>query len=102
MRYEVYLYSVRFGIRSLVCGYPGRLYVSYAMQSLGFSVKQVFKEVFGNSSFSRRVTSTASVYFSLWLMVLFLFQCWNFGHLFRNCPNIAASSTTSDRPPTRG
>jgi len=44
--------------------------ISYAMQSLGFSVKQVFKEVFGNSSFSCRATSTASVYISLWLMVL--------------------------------
>jgi len=93
-KFSIYLYSVRFGIRSLVCGYSGRLSVSYAMQSLGFSVKQVFKEAFGNSSFSRRVTSTASVYFSLWLMVLF--------YSIRNCPNIAVSSTSSDRPPTRG
>ena len=61
-QFSIYLYSVRFGIRSLVCSYYGQLYVSYAMQSLGFSVKQVFKEMFGNSSFSRRITSTASVY----------------------------------------
>ena len=93
---------MRFGIRSLVCSYSGRLYVTCAMQSLGFSVKQVFKEVFGNSSFSRRVTSTASVYFSLWPMVLFLFQCWISAILLRNYPKIAASSTSSDRPPTRG
>ena len=82
-KFSICLYSVRFGIRSLVCGYSGRLYVGYAMQSLGFSVKQVIKEVFGNSSFSRRVTSTASVYFSSCLMVLFLFQCWDFSHLIR-------------------
>ena len=64
-KFSIYLYSVRFGVRSLVCGYSGRLHVSYAMQSLGFSVKHVFKEEFGNSSISRRVTSTASVY-SFW------------------------------------
>ena len=50
MKFSIYLYSVHFGIRSIVCGYAGWLYVSYAIQSLGFSVKQVFKEVFGNSS----------------------------------------------------
>ena len=101
-KFSIYLYSVHFGIRSLVCSYSRWLYVSLAMHSLGSSVKQVFKEVFGNSSFSRCVTNTASVYFSLSLMVLFLFQCWDFGHLNRNCPNTTASSTSSDRPPTQG
>ena len=69
---------------------------------LGFLLSRYLRKCLGYSSFSRRVTSTASVYFSLGLMILFLFQCWDLGHLIRNCPNIAASSTSSDRPPTRG
>lgn len=32
----------------------------------------------------------------------FPFQCWNFGHLMRNCTKSVSSSLFSDRPPSRG
>ena len=53
-KFSIYLYSVRFGIRTCAGGYV----------SLGFSVVGVFKRVFGIGFFSRRVTSAVSFCFS--------------------------------------
>ena len=30
-----------------------------------------------------------------------LFQCWEFGHLIRNCPKRSVNVSSSDRPPNR-
>ena len=46
-KFSIYLYSVRFGIRTCAGGYV----------SLGFSVVGVSKRMFGIGFFSRRVTS---------------------------------------------
>ena len=53
-KFSIYLYSVRFGIRTCAGGYV----------SLGFSVVGVSKRVFGIGFFSRRVTSAVSFCFS--------------------------------------
>ena len=53
-KFSIYLYSVRFGIRTCAGGHV----------SLGFSVVGVFKCVFGMGFFSRRVTSAVSFCFS--------------------------------------
>ena len=53
-KFSIYLYSVRFGIRTCAGGHV----------SLGFSVVGVFKRVFGVGFFSRRVTSPVSFCFS--------------------------------------
>ena len=34
-------------------------------------------------------------------MFLSLFQCWEFGHLIRNCPKSSVNASSSDRPPNR-
>ena len=52
-KFSIYLYSVRFGIRTCAGGHV----------SLGFSVVGVFKRVFGMGLFSRRVTSAVSFCF---------------------------------------
>ena len=54
-KFSIYLYSVRFGIRTCAGGHV----------SLGFSVVGVFKRVFGMGFFSRRVTSAVSFCFSI-------------------------------------
>ena len=54
-KFSIYLYSVRFGIRTCAGGHV----------SLGFSVVGVFKRVFGMGLFfSRRVTRAVSFSFS--------------------------------------
>ena len=53
-KFSIYLYSVRFGIRTCAGGHV----------SLGFSVVGVFKRVFGIGFFSRRVTNAVSFCFS--------------------------------------
>ena len=53
-KFSIYLYSVRFGIRTCAGGHV----------SLGFPVVGVFKRVFGMGFFSRRVTSAVSFCFS--------------------------------------
>ena len=59
-KFSIYLYSVRFGIRTCTGGYI----------SLGISVAGVFKREFGIVFFSRRVTS--AVYFvSLFMFLSF-------------------------------
>ena len=60
-RFSIYLYSVRFGIRTIAGGHV----------SLGFSVVGVFKRVFGMGFFSRRVTSAVSFCFSFHVSVVF-------------------------------
>ena len=63
----------------------------------------VFKHVFGMGFFSRRVTSAVSFCFFVNVSVVFsLFQCWEFGHLIRNCPRSSVNASSSDRPLTRG
>ena len=52
-KFSIYLYSVRFGIRTYAGGHV----------SLGFSVLGVFKRVFGIGFFSRPVTSAVSFCF---------------------------------------
>ena len=52
-KFSIYLYSVRFGIRTCAGGHV----------SFGFSVVGVFKRVFGIGFFSRRVTSAVSFFF---------------------------------------
>ena len=53
-KFSIYLYSVRFGIRTCAGGHVFQ----------GFSVVGVFKRVFGMVFFSRRVTSAVSFCFS--------------------------------------
>ena len=60
-KFSIYLYSVRFGIRTCAGGHV----------SLGFSVVGVFKRVFGMGFFSRRVTSAVSFCFSIHVSVVF-------------------------------
>ena len=60
-KFSIYLYSVRFGIRTCAGGH----------MSLGFSVVGVFKRVFGMGFFSRRVTSAVSFFFSIHVSVVF-------------------------------
>ena len=61
-KFSIYLYSVRFGIRTCAGGYV----------SLGFSVVGVFKRVFGIIFFSRRVTSAVSFCFLIHVSVFFV------------------------------
>ena len=70
--------------------------------SLGFSVVGVFKQVFGVGFFSRCVTSAVPFCFAVHVPFFSLFQCWEFGHLIRNCPKSSVNASSSDRPPTRG
>ena len=60
-KFSIYLYSVRFGIRTSAGGHV----------SLGFSVVGVFKRVFSMGFFSRRVTSAVSSCFSIHVSVVF-------------------------------
>ena len=60
-KFSIYLYCVRFGIRTCAVGHV----------SLGFSVVGVFKRVFGMGFFSRRVTSAVSFCFSIHVSVVF-------------------------------
>ena len=53
-KFSIYLYSVRFGMRTCAGGHV----------SLGFSLVGVFKRMFGMGFFSRRVTSDVSFCFS--------------------------------------
>ena len=61
-KFSIYLYSVRFGIRTCAGGYV----------SLGFSVVGVFKRVFGIGFFPRRVTSAVSFCFLIHVSVFFV------------------------------
>ena len=61
-KFCIYLYSVRFGIRTFAGGYV----------SLGFSVVGVFKRVFGIGFFSWRVTSAVSFCFLIHVSVFFV------------------------------
>ena len=56
---SIFLYSVRFGIRTCAGGHV----------SVGFSVVGVFKRVFGMGFFSLRVTGAVSFF-------LFLYSCF--------------------------
>ena len=58
---SIYLYSVRFGIRTCAGGHV----------SLGFSGVGVFKRVFGMGFFSRHVTSAVSFCLSIHVSVVF-------------------------------
>ena len=58
-KFSIYLYSVRFGIRTCAGGHV----------SLGFSVVGVFKR--GMGFFSRRITSAVSFCFSIHVSVVF-------------------------------
>ena len=60
-KFSIYLYSVRFGIRTCTGGYV----------SLGISVVGVFKREFGIVFFSRRVTSAVYYYFFIHVSVVF-------------------------------
>ena len=70
--------------------------------SLGFSVVGVFKQVFGMGFFSRRVSSAVPFCFTVHVPFFFLFQCWEFGRLIRNCPKSSVNASSSDRAPNRG
>ena len=60
-KFSIYLYSVRFGIRTCAGGHV----------SLGFSVVGVFKRMFGMGFFSRRVTSDVSFCFAIHVSAVF-------------------------------
>ena len=53
--------------------------------------------------FSLGVLPALFHFVSLFLFLSFsLFQCWEFGHLIRNCPRSSVNASSSDRPPNRG